>query len=561
MAGPKQIDFQQIGIAGVLKASRLVVPPNQREYAWTTKEVTTLFEDLSKAISDEQSGEYFLGMIVTIPRATDVLEVADGQQRLATTAILLAQMRNYLRDSEPMIARSIEDFLTAIDRNKREEVVKLRLNVDDNEYFRSMITAKSDADRPQPSNNSSHRRIQDAFNEARKHIAKILAGFNKKDHGDILNRWIHFLEHNARVILVTVADDANAYKIFETMNDRGRRTSQADLVKNYVLSQAGNDRLVEAQQKWARMRSILESLEEEDITVTFLRQAMIAIRGHLKENQVFEEVQKIVRGPQSSIQFVTQLEGMAGTYVAIFNPEHEKWNRYPDAIRKAIHTLNFLNIRSMRPLMLAAASQFPERDAAECFRMLISWGVRLIIASSTSRGAVEERLANGAHLVFSGEITSASALRKKLSEVIPVDEEFLRAFEIATVSKASLARYYLRSLEMAAKDEPTPWFIPNDDQQVINLEHVLPEVPGSKWPQFKGDAAKLYSKKIGNLALLLAKSNSDLRSDGFVTKKSVYRQSPYELTRQISRAKEWGPDEIIERQKTLATLALKAWPL
>jgi hypothetical protein len=34
------------------------------------------------------------------------------------------------------------------------------------------------------------------------------------------------------------------------------------------------------------MKSALESLEEEDITVTFLRQAMIAIRGHLRESEV-----------------------------------------------------------------------------------------------------------------------------------------------------------------------------------------------------------------------------------------------------------------------------------
>ena len=561
MAGPKQVDFEQIGIAGVLKASRLTVPLNQREYSWTPKEVTTLFEDLSKAISDERAGEYFLGMIVTIPKSMDLLEVADGQQRLATTAILLAEMRNYLSESEPKIARSIEDFLTTIDREKREDVVKLRLNVDDNEYFRGMITAKSTAERPEPQNNSSHKHIKDAFTEARKHIAKILAGFNKKDHGDILNRWISFLEHNARVILVRVSDEANAYKIFETMNDRGRRTTQADLVKNYVLSQAGNDRLLEAQQKWARMRSILESLEEEDITVTFLRQAMIAIRGHLKENQVFEEVQKRVKGPQSAVQFVAQLEGMAATYVAIFNPEHEKWNRYPDAMRKAIHTLNFLNIRSMRPLMLAAASQFSDKDATEAFRMLISWGVRLIVASSTSRGAVEERLANGAHLTFTGDITTVAALKKKLSEIIPVDEEFRRAFEIATVSKASLARYYLRSLEMAAKGEAAPWFVPNDDQQVINLEHVLPEVPENNWPQFTEETTKIYSKRIGNMALLLAKSNSDLRSDGFEAKRAVYKKSPYELTRQIGKARTWGPEEIATRQKTLAELAIRTWPL
>jgi hypothetical protein len=51
---------------------------------------------------------------------------------------------------------------------------------------------------------------------------------------------------------------------------------------------------------------------------------MIAIRGHLRESEVYERVQERVKGPQSSVQFLTQLENMAAIYVAIFNPEHER---------------------------------------------------------------------------------------------------------------------------------------------------------------------------------------------------------------------------------------------
>jgi len=58
---------------------------------------------------------------------------------------------------------------------------------------------------------------------------------------------------------------------------------------------------------------------------------------------------------------------------------------------------------------------------------------------------------------------------------------------------------------MAAKKEATPWFIPNDDKQVINLEHVLQEKPGDNWPKFNDDQVRSYSKRLGNLALLLAK--------------------------------------------------------
>src|ERR1022692_1999811 len=102
------VDFKETGIAGVLKQFRLRVPPNQREYSWTQKYVLRLLQDLTKAIGDEQP-EYFLGTLVTIPRSQDVLEVVDGQQRLATTAILLCEIRNYLRGKEPLLVERINN--------------------------------------------------------------------------------------------------------------------------------------------------------------------------------------------------------------------------------------------------------------------------------------------------------------------------------------------------------------------------------------------------------------------------------------------------------------------
>jgi hypothetical protein len=556
-----KIGFHELGIAGVLRQYRLQVPLNQREYRWEKKQVTRLFQDLSKAIDNEEP-EYFLGTIVTIPVELDSLEVVDGQQRLATVAILLAEIRNYMRTiGEEVIARRIENvFLTEIDPEKREETTKLSLNIDDNEFFRSMLTAKQPKERPHPSL-SSHNLIEAAFAEARTHITNVLAGFDKKHHGDSLNKWVRYLEHGARIILLEVPTGANAYKMFETLNDRGLRTSQADLVKNYLLEQAGEKRVIEAQQKWARMRNTLEALEEDDITVTFLRQAMIVIGGHLRESQVYEAVQGKAKGPTTAVQFLASLEDLSGMYVSIFNPEHENWNSYPDTIRRAIQTLSLLNIRGLRPLMLAAATKFDPKDASEAFRMFITWGVRLIVASTTSRGSIEEPLAEAAHLIFRGELKNPAQLRKHLADIIPVDEEFRRAFEVATVSKAAFARYYLRSLEMAAKGEATPWFIPNDDKQVINLEHILPEERGASWPEFDDDTARLYGRRIGNLALLLAKNNSDLRSSDFKTKKLVYKTSPYELTRMVSKYSSWTKDEIGRRQKILADLALTAWPL
>ena len=75
-------------------------------------------------------------------------------------------------------------------------------------------------------------------------------------------------------MLLKVPDDADAYKMFETLNDRGLRTSQADLVKNYLFGKSG-ERFAEVQSRWSFMRGALEALDEEDITINFLRHALV----------------------------------------------------------------------------------------------------------------------------------------------------------------------------------------------------------------------------------------------------------------------------------------------
>ena len=331
-----QIAFEQLGLGGVLKHSQLFVPLNQRDYAWTEREVTTLFQDFAKAIVDEPA--YFLGTIVTIPRKNGALEVVDGQQRLATTAILLAAIRDYLVGKDQMLVEAINnEFLTGIDRVRRARIPKLRLNIDDNEYFEWITAGDSGGEQPRPIK-ESHTLLQHAYDIAKNYVRKIVSTVDSHDHGDILNDWVSFIEQRALVVLLRVPNDANAYRMFETLNDRGLRSSQADLIKNYLFSRAG-DRIHEVQGRWSYMRGTLESLEEGDITVDFLRHGLITMRGHTREAQVYDAVQERVRNEYAAISFTSTLERLANAYVATFNGEHEKWNGYPDDTRRAFTVL------------------------------------------------------------------------------------------------------------------------------------------------------------------------------------------------------------------------------
>lgn len=557
MAPNDQIRLEEIGLAGILRHYRLFVPANQREYAWRDEEVRRLFEDFATAIHED--GPYFVGTVVTIPRDSDQLEVVDGQQRLATTTILMAAIRDYLRErgADKRVTHIEQSFLWGIDPDKEEDVPKLTMNVDDAELFRQIITGER---QPTPTR-ISHRRLLKARDIARTFVRQIVAPLDERRHSDELNHWMRFLESRAEVILLRVATDATAYRMFETLNDRGLRTSQADLVKNYLYQQA-DARLPEVKARWSYMHGALDSAypNDADALLTFLRHALIVQRGHLRQVDVYKNVQNMVTSSGTAVTFAGTLETLATTYVATSNPDHERWNAYPDQVRRAITAHNVMDIKPMRALLLAVGSAMEPQVASTSLSFLLSLAVRLNIASSTRSGAVEEPLANVARDVYRGKVATLSALRDALSTITPSDTDFRREFAMASVSNARLARYYLRAMETAYKGEPEPHYLPIDDRQIINLEHVLPIRPEPGWKVSDDDMQRL-TNRLGNVVLMRAQDNALAGNRPFGIKRPLYAASSYELTRLAAQADRWDGSAIEARQAVLADLAVKTWPI
>ena len=554
------IGFEQAGIGSLLSQNLLRVPPNQREYAWTDLEVEQLFTDIARAIGED--ADYFLGTIVTIPRPTGTLEVVDGQQRLATTAILLAAIRLYMKEiGEDVLEEAISNtFLTGIDRAKRIRVPRMTLNSSDHELFRAIVTHTGEGELPEASL-ESHRLLLGAYQHAQAHVERVVASFNPHDHGDRLNAWVNFLESRARVVLLKVPDDSDAYRMFETLNDRGLRTSQADLIKNYLFGRSG-ERIGEVQNRWAFMRGTLESIDEDDLTVTFLRHALIVQSGYRREVEVYGTVQDTVRSEDAAAKFAADLDRLATYYAASFNSDHENWNAHLPQARRAIRVINMFNIRPIRPLVLAITSEIEERkEVVASLNFLLSLGVRLLIASSTRSGSVEVPLADAAHEVWQGTIKTADELAEHLKMITPSDEQFRNAFANTRVYNPRFARYYLRSLETLGQGEREPWFVPTDDGTIINLEHILPQKPEGNWPEFTDDEARFYATRLGNLALMRASDNSSAKSAPFKEKKPFFANSPYVLTSEVSAYSEWTTAEIADRQARMAELAPRAWPV
>lgn len=109
--GSDEIGFEHKGIGAVIAHNRLAVPLNQREYSWKDEHVQELLTDFANAIANNK-GTYFLGTIVLTRGESEIPEVSDGQQRLATTSILLAAIRDYFfKKGDTIRARSIEQII------------------------------------------------------------------------------------------------------------------------------------------------------------------------------------------------------------------------------------------------------------------------------------------------------------------------------------------------------------------------------------------------------------------------------------------------------------------
>lgn len=556
-----EISFEHKGIGTILAQNRLVVPLNQREYSWEEDHVTELFQDLTGALA--KKGGYFLGTIVLTKSGGEKPEVSDGQQRLATTSIFLAAIRDYFRaqDDQRRADAIASKYLYTTDIDTTETVPNLSLNVDDREFFRKAIISEPNTeDRQVTPTKQSHKRLAAAFANAKAYIEKYLSPHNKNSHAERLIELLKFIENSAQVIALKVPDHMNAFVMFETLNDRGLKASQADLLKNHLLSMCG-DRIQEGQQKWAAMVSVLEALALDDITVTYLHHILINKYGPIREREVFDKIKSSVNSQVGALGFLQELAEGAGHYAALFNPDHKAWTEYGTRTRKNLSTINRdLRVSQIRPLMFAVKRMFNIKEAQLAFRQFVSWSVRFLIVGGRG-GLLDRNYSVAAHKISTGQIMTAKALTKELEDILPSDAVFRAAFSEAKISLNYLARYVLRALELRKSGAQEPEFVPSDDEAQVNLEHVLPENPGTFWPNVDAQTAEAWFRRIGNFCLLQATKNNSIGNTTFAAKKPVLASSNYATTKEIASESSWGPKEILDRQKRLADLAVETWPI
>jgi hypothetical protein len=561
------IAIGESGIGSVLNRYSLRVPLNQRSYAWEDHHVRTLLQDFSNAIASENK-TYFLGTIVLSQTGDNRWEVADGQQRLATTAILISAIRDHLFAGTPnekeASQKYTQNFLLEFDENSGEHVPKLRLNVDDNDFFvKSALLAPDNELRTTAEvKTESHGRIAEASVICRQHIQKIIAPYAKPDQAKRLYEWVAFLRDSAVIIEIRVPDSFNAYTLFETLNDRGLRASQADILKNYLFGKA-QDRLSEVAPKWAAMTSILESLDVDDLLLTFLRHYWISQNGPTVEKELADRIREKIAGRQQTVDMANALATYSMDYAALFSPlEHTGWPSFDKQTRAYLYIITrILQIEQIRPLLLAIVTHFEPKEATPAFKLCLSWSVRFLIAGGGGGGVLDRHYGLRAKEITAGEIKNTAMLSERMKGVVRTDAEFREGLKRARVSKKHLARYYLRAIELSRAGEARAELGGIlEDTATFNLEHVMPLNPGTGWT-LSEETIQAYSKRLGNMTLLDPTMNGDIANKSYPEKRNIYKTSPLLITQEIADFNNWGSDEIEERQSAMADDALKIWTI
>lgn len=267
----KEIQGDAKNILGLLGHAKFSIDYYQREYRWETKHVIKLIEDLTEKFLESHRkendrsavrnyGRYFLGSIIISHKNRDRF-IIDGQQRLTSITLLLIHLYRHLSDDGDK--HHLSNLILS------QKFGKKSFNLDIEERVACMNALYSgkpfdETDQPESVANLTARfsDIEESFPE------------------DILEKetlpyFADWLMENVYLVEITAYSDADAYTIFETMNDRGMSLTPTDMLKGYLLAKIDDAEMRnEASVVW---RNCVESLrklgkdEDADAIKTWLR--------------------------------------------------------------------------------------------------------------------------------------------------------------------------------------------------------------------------------------------------------------------------------------------------
>jgi hypothetical protein len=492
-------------------------------------------------------------------------DVIDGQQRLTTLSlVILAALKNFQRLVEQ--GKDVQRNRQRLEDYRRSYIgfldpvtfipkSKLTLNRNNDNYFQTYLVPLGHL--PSRGFRASEHSLRKAFEWYDKQLQSYLSKAGGES-GVALAQFVESMSDKLFFTVITVTDELNAYKVFETLNARGVRLSATDLLKNYLFSVLHREgqhehELKALENRWETMVGRLGSESFPD----FLRVHWNSRFAFLRQTELFKTIRSKITTREEVFELLRAMEEDVDTYMALTQPDASNWH---PSLKEYAKELKMFSVRQPFPLLMAAHRGFTAPDFESVMRacVMISFRYNVIGSQPTNE---QERIYNAvAEKISKKMIGDGRATISSLAPIYPGDEAFRAAFSEKSLRTTQsrnkrVVRYILCELEKQTSGAALDF-----ESDSFNLEHILPENPQDGWQTFSDDDFEALVYRIANLTLLSKGANKDLGNKPFADKKRVFADSSFAITRKVAEDNaDWTPERLAARQKSMAVMATTIW--
>jgi uncharacterized protein with ParB-like and HNH nuclease domain len=556
------------------ESEQFVIPAYQRRYSWQDKQVKELFDDIKHL---EGGDTHLLGSIVCLTGdyavGTYTLELVDGQQRTTTIMLFLDAIEDRLRaDGNDEDAQTISKMVTSKDYTGKKSKKLVLGDLDNKDFIRVVDSVELDEV------------INNNLLKARKLIGELIGKLSLEEFDQLRYKFIN----QAYIIRLDVAHAKDAFKLFETINNRGLSLSPTDIIKNFLLGNASiisAETLESVKEDWTKIVLSLDGIDMDN----FFRQYMAGLIG-----QKVTQTRLIDTFKTYYAQNIEEGETLRNDYEefadieASNNPQKKDLKSFAKTLRFAaniysqIQRASFSNDEINRRLInlkkIRSVSSYtfilnlmqravPANDVLEILRMIEIFMLRRNVAEYRTN-ELEDIFVTLAKLPSDDIVSNTKNI---LVENMPNDDEFLSRLQ-KHVFKGQLEGRAKYMLEYLGYGSLTPAEMVIKSHRAVELEHIMPQTISTKrakeefgdWVAYLGEDATLhgeYLTKLGNLTMLGKKLNIVASNNPFEAKKIEYSKSKIDMTKLLTKYETWGLTQIEDRTEILAKQATKLWKL
>jgi len=566
--------------AGVVYA----IPRYQREYTWGKNQWENLFDDVL-----ENDPGYFLGSIICINQSTDALsvqklELVDGQQRLTTLSLLFASVYHALKSHETDLDDEQRVELINLKRKlvlkKGDDQIRLipQIQNNNNPDYRAVLAeigVISECDVPAYAGN---RKIFRAYRYFQDRIDEMANGQSNR-----LGTIMEFLDKvsHACLVKIEVASHADAYTLFESLNNRGMPLTAIDLIKNKLLARLESIEPGKVDHYFGHWNRLLGYLGDDyAIQERFFRQYYNAFKDQLKavhqvpvatRSNLIQIYEKLIN--HDAKDCLQKISAAGRLYSLILSRNQD------DALNGLEKPLKDLERIQGAPSYLLMLYLLVRKDELELTNAHLTSIVELLVRFFVRRNLTDTPPTRDLTRLFMTVIDKISELRadaipqsieQQLVAVSATDEAFKRKLEGPIYEENSgVTRFILCALAEQAMTKESwvdLWRFENK-QFVWTIEHIFPQgenIPQS-WITMIADGDEIKAKeiqqthvhKLGNLTI--SGFNSALGNKSFEDKRdrvdrqgrAVGYKNGLKLNEDLAAAAGWSVGQIDSRTDKL----------